>query len=286
MQQLISNKCGLDYFPCRYGASKVFFRGPRRRLEGAYAAFIGGTETYGKFVEMPFPAMLEVQTGLRSVNLGSVNAGIDLYFNDQCLLDICSGARLTVIQVMGAANLSNRFYSVHPRRNDRFVSASSELQALYPEVDFTEVSFTRHLLSKLAGVCPGRFKLVVDEVQTAWTRRMRVLMTRIAGPKILLWLSATGPQAAPAMTTDMPEPILVSHSMLADLEEHVGPTMQMIEVVATADERARGLDEMFYSDLDLPAAKELLGPVVHRRVCKRLGPVFADAADPALSRAS
>ena len=144
----------LDYFPCRYGASKQLFRGPRRRLEGDFVAFLGGTETYGKFMETPYPAMIEHETGVRSVNLGCVNAGIDAYFSDKSLLDICSKARATVIQVMGAQNMSNRFYAVHPRRNDRFLKASGLLEKIYPEVDFTDFSFTRHLLATQKDISP------------------------------------------------------------------------------------------------------------------------------------
>ena len=55
----------LDYMPCRYGASKLLFRGPRRVLEAPYVACLGGTETYGKFIEAPFPALIEAQTGVR-----------------------------------------------------------------------------------------------------------------------------------------------------------------------------------------------------------------------------
>ena len=36
----------LDYLPCRYGTSKLLFRGPRRPLKEPYIAFLSGTETY------------------------------------------------------------------------------------------------------------------------------------------------------------------------------------------------------------------------------------------------
>ena len=49
----------LDYFPCRYGHSKLLFRGPRRKLDGAYCAVLGGSETYGKYVREPYPALIE-----------------------------------------------------------------------------------------------------------------------------------------------------------------------------------------------------------------------------------
>ena len=60
----------LDYFPCRYGTSRLLFRGPRRMLDRPYVALLGGTETYGKYVPQPYPALIEAETGLRMVNLG------------------------------------------------------------------------------------------------------------------------------------------------------------------------------------------------------------------------
>ena len=118
---------GLDYLPCRYGHSKLLFRGPRRRLEGAYCIALGGTETYGKYIHTPFPALLEKAIRIPVVNLGLPNAGIDVFLNEAVVLDACNGARATIIQLPGAQNMSNRFYSVHPRRNDRFLQASAQM---------------------------------------------------------------------------------------------------------------------------------------------------------------
>jgi uncharacterized protein DUF6473 len=55
----------LDYLPCRYGNSKLLFRGPKRSLDEPYIAFIGGTETYGKFLAKPFPVLVEEEFGKR-----------------------------------------------------------------------------------------------------------------------------------------------------------------------------------------------------------------------------
>ena len=60
----------LDYFPCRYGRSRVLFRGPKRPLDGPYVAFLGGTETYGRFIETPFPALVEPALGQACINFG------------------------------------------------------------------------------------------------------------------------------------------------------------------------------------------------------------------------
>ena len=67
----------LNYHPCRYGRSRLLFRGPQRRLDGPYVSFLGGTTTYGKYIPTPFPALVEQATGLPAVNLGWINAGLD-----------------------------------------------------------------------------------------------------------------------------------------------------------------------------------------------------------------
>ena len=54
---------GLDYLPCRYGNSKMLFRGPLRALDKPFNAFFGGTTTYGKFIQTPFPDLVETQVG-------------------------------------------------------------------------------------------------------------------------------------------------------------------------------------------------------------------------------
>ncbi|KMW60568.1 hypothetical protein AIOL_000730 [Candidatus Rhodobacter oscarellae] len=257
----------LDYFPCRYGRSKLLFRGPRRRLSGDYVAFLGGIETYGKFVELPFPTLAEHETGVKAVNLGCANVGVDAYLTDKSLLEICANARVTVIQVMGAQNMSNRYYAVHPRRNDRFLRASSLLHKIYAEVDFTEFSFTRHLLSSLAAVSPEKFGMVETELREAWVARMSDLLDQIGGKVVLLWLADHAPGEGPIDT----EPMFIDRDMIARLADRVAET---VEIVATPEERAAGFDEMVFGALEQPAAEELLGPVVHRRLALALAPIL------------
>src|SRR5210317_223864 len=89
----------LSYSPCRYGSSRMLFRGPRKRLDLPYLAFIGGTETYGKFLEKPFPTLVEKAMRQTCVNFGCMNGGIDAFVNDPTIMDICAEADLTVVQV-------------------------------------------------------------------------------------------------------------------------------------------------------------------------------------------
>ncbi|MGR3463961.1 DUF6473 family protein [Limimaricola sp.] len=174
----------------RYAESRLEVRGPLRRIERGYIACPGGTETFGPGLEQPFPALLERGTGQPCVNLGTMNAGAGALLGDAALLAMCNGAERVVLQVTGAQGLSNRFYSVHPRRNDRFLRASAKLRALYPEIDFTDFCFVRHLLEALHRHDAGRFTVIRDELRVAWGMRMRSLIAQIGVPVTLVVLSA------------------------------------------------------------------------------------------------
>lgn len=257
----------LDYFPCRYGNSKLLFRGPRHDLDRPYCAMLGGTETYGKFIPDPFPAQVERATGLPIVNLACINAGPDVFLNEPAILDVAAGARSVVLQVLGAANLTNRFYAVHPRRNDRFLRASAKLLAMFPEVDFTEFHFTRHMLQGLQQAGPERFELVAEELRLAWTARMTALLQRLPGRVLLLWF-ADQPPPPPGHTADLTRgPILIDTDMLAAVEARA---MGFVEVVTSPAARASGVEGMAFAPLDRPAAAELPGPAAHREVAEAL----------------
>lgn len=250
---------GLNYFPCRYGTSKLLFRGPRRRLDGRYVAVVGGTEAYGKYVERPFPDLLEDHVGLPVVNFGAVNAGIDVFSADETVLSACSGARVVVLQAMGAHNLRNRFYSVHQRRNDRFLRASPLLRVLYPEVDFTEFAFTRHLIQTLHGTDPARFAAVREELQAAWLGRMETFLDSVRAPVVLLWMAERRP-ADPSDLQKPSDPLFVGDALI----EAVRPRLAgIVEAVPSAAARATGPTGLVCTDLEAPAAAEVPNPAVH-----------------------
>ncbi len=257
----------LDYVPCRYGKSKLLFRGPKRKLTAPYVAMIGGTETYGKFVETPFPALTESVLDMPVVNLGCVNAGIDVFSQDRTVVDICSKAEVTVVQVTGAQNMSNRFYAVHPRRNDRFLRASNLLKTIYREVDFTEFNFTRHLLTALRATSAEKFAMVEQELREAWVARMKTLVARIDSRVVLLWLSSHAPDRAETDTADGADPLFVDSDML----DAVAPFVEeIVEVVVTPEEIVDGFAGLAFNEFEEPVARGMLGTVAHARAAAAL----------------
>jgi hypothetical protein len=248
----------LDYYPCHYGASKLLFRGPRKSLSKPYICVIGGTETYGKFVPAPYSEVLEEATGQSVVNMGCMNAGPDVFLNDSAVLGIASKAELTIIQVLAVQNLSNPFYTVHPRRNDRFLRASARLQNLYQDVDFTEFHFTRHMLQTLQSASRERFCEVAKGLQETWIDRMAQLLRAIRGPKLLLWMA----DHAPLKEQDNAG-LTVTATMVQALRSHA---TNYLEVVASPKAIEQGLENMAFSALERPAAEGVPGQAAHREV--------------------
>ncbi len=262
---------GLDYFPCRYGKSKLLFRGPRRRLDGDYLAAIGGSETYGKFVPDPYPALLEQALGQPVANFGYMNAGIDVFVNEPTVIDICSKAMVTVVQLMGAQNTSNRFYAVHPRRNDRFLRASPLMKTIFREVDFTEFNFTRHMLTTLRLHAPDKFPILVEELRAAWLARMKLLLQRIEGKVLLLWLEP--PAHLPVRDDLGPDPFLVD----ADLVSRIRPLAAgLVHVQSAALPASVDASGMVFSELEEPQTHEMPGPACHVEVARALEPALRE----------
>ncbi len=266
----------LSYSPCKYGASRMLFRGPRRRLDRPYMAFVGGTETYGKFIEKPFPTLVEKAMRQTCVNFGCVNGGIDVFVNDPTIMEICNAADITVVQVMGANNLSNRFYSVHPRRNDRFLRASTVLEAIYHDVDFSEFSFTRHMLSTLHSRSLDRFNTVVEELRAAWMARMTNMLTQIGPRAILLWFSEEEMSNADWSEREgqlQADPLFITAEMINELRHLV---LDVVEVNPSAKSLTLGTEGMFYPQSQEAAASEMLGAACHVDASAALIPVIRE----------
>jgi len=261
---------GLNYFPCHYGNSRLRFRGPEADVIGPYFAAVGGSATYGKFVAQPWPGLLEKLTGLRTINLGCMHAGATAFADDPSLLSICSGARATVLHITGAHCLDNVYYGVHPRRNDRFVDATTKLRLLYPEVDFTEFHFVRHMLSALHATSRDRFGEVVAALKREWVERMRDLIRSIESPVILFWMADRGPDTPNAPMAELlrrDDPLFVDRDMIEAVR---GEASAFILAVATDDARSEGLAGKVFGDVERPAATRLPGPLWHAEAATAL----------------
>lgn len=258
------------YDLCRYEGTKLSFRGPPKSFDVPYIAALGGSETFGPFVQAPYPTLLEEWLDQPVVNLGVRQAGVSLFASEESLLDCASQADVAVLQVMGAGNMSNRLYSVHSRRNDRFLAVSPALKELFPEVDFTEFSFIRHLLQSLADRSSDGFAVLIEELRFAWVQRMRRVLSFIEAPVVLLWMSDRAVNT-PTDTPQGPEPLFVTKSMLDALAGQVATT---VEVVASSE--GDRLEGKRYAPSQKNAAFSAPTPLHHAQVAEALCDVIRD----------
>ena len=206
----------LDYTLCQYGVSRNIFRGPRKSFCKPYIACLGGSETFGQSVPAPFPILTERLIGQTVVNLGVTHAGPDLYLKDDAVIDIARKAELCVLQVMGVNNMSNPYYKAHPRRNDRFIKALPSLGELFPEVDFNEFHYTKHLLHHLNLMDCDRFQLFSTALRKTWCDKMKRLLIVINRPTVLLWM-----QNKSACFSFDSDPLFVTQSDISVLSSQV-----------------------------------------------------------------
>jgi hypothetical protein len=160
--------------------------------------------------------------------------------------------------------MSNRYYSVHPRRNDRFIAPSKLLCSIYPEVDFAEFHFTRHLLEALKQVSPTRFAMVVRELQQAWIARMTLLLGRMTGPCVLLHLGPEKP------TRDMGAqaragPLLVTKAMVSQVSRLAAGVVYVTPSHAAMSEGTAG---MVFPAIEKERALQLSGVRAHQEIAK------------------
>lgn len=263
----------LDYQSVSYPGSMAEFRGPPADLMQKQVLCLGGTETFGRFVEHPFPALMAARLGRPVANLGVMNAGLELFLNDSAIQRAIQHADHVVLQITGAHLMTNRFYRVHPRRNDRFLRASSALSTVYRGTDFTEFHFVRHMLSVLAVESAERFAIVMRELQEAWVARMKTLITQIDGPVHLLWMSTNPPLDALQSLEEGSDPLFITDAMVKDVVQVANSL-----TVCTSNEAEIALptEGKVFAPRESAAAKLLPGPAQHDRAADMLAELIGN----------
>ena len=261
----VTGHIGLNYNLCTFEGSRLRFRGPKPDLSNGYVAFLGASETFGKFVQHPYPTLLNKQLPVQAVNLGLINGGADAYLADPAVLTIARNADLRVLLVFGALNQSNHYFKVHPRRNDRFIGACETLIRLFPEVDFTEFHYTKAMLAALHQRSFVRCEMVCKELQNVWLRRMNALLDAISDDTILLWFAASKPSHN--AYRDMFDPLLVDAKMIEKIRMR---TRCYVEIVPGPRAREGDRSELLDVMVDPAAVDQIMGPNAHGQLAQAL----------------
>ncbi len=229
----------------------------------------GGDETYGRFVERPYAAILEERLDRRCLNLGSLFCGVEALCRDEGLFKLLNGAELCILQAPDVLRQSNHYYQVHPRRNDRVLTPTSDLIDLYPEVDFTDVHFVCHLMRLLKRHQDARFEVVVEELRRNWVRQISDLLQRLDTPVILLALKVLENKDGGDLVER--SGVAISQQMV----EAVRPfSAECVELPTYVSGQSDALEDMLFGTLQQPMAEHMIGPAAHRSIADALlGPI-------------
>ena len=187
----------IDYQQYRFGSGKAVFRGPPEPIAKPYVVFLGAAQTFGRFVELPFPKLLQQRLGMRCVNLGAAGGGPDLFLQDEEILALCAGAEACVLQIMSGRSVSNRFYEVDGRRNAVVKSVSPELREVVAAMERNgRKLFAHDILAKIEQLKDENLtRAVFDEVRSAWVAAYVRLLANIDTHRILFWFSERSPDS-------------------------------------------------------------------------------------------
>ena len=265
----------LDYKLYRFGQLQQVFRGPAPRLGRHYLAFLGGSGTFGRYADRPYAAIVGQEAGHRFANFGAEGAGPGFFLSDPEVMSAASNALLSVVQVMPACAVSNRMFSVRPRRNARLHAASDLLTGLYPEVDFERFSYVRGMLRHLAGIDDNRFSLVVNEMRNAWIARTHTLLASIQTWTLLFWFSQRQPEEQREDTTDgWHDPNFVDRAMIDSVTDIADGYVECVTSAGLPqDLRVDGEAVLFRpTGTPIDQNRELPSPDMHAAAAAALAP--------------
>jgi hypothetical protein len=142
---------------------------------------------------------------------------------------------------------------------------------IWPDVDFSEIHFTRHLLATLRASSPEQFETLRRELSEAWVARMRGLARALGGRVVLLWMSDRRPEHLADIEGEG-GPLFVDRSMLEALRSDV---LDIVEVISPRPYGPAETQGMVFPEMERPVAERLPGPAMHALTADALAPRLA-----------
>ncbi|MFT5502245.1 MAG: hypothetical protein ACI88G_002389, partial [Woeseiaceae bacterium] len=166
----------------------LVLRGPRPRaplVPGSYFVCLGAAQTFGRFCQKPFPALLSERLDIPCLNLGRGGAGPSFFSEENDgLMQYLADARFVIVQVMAGRSESNSLFR------------SKGLGSLTRVSDGTEIGCDDAFAEILAGYDFDTVKRIVEETRHNWIESYQRLLGNIPVPKVLLWFSTRTPEYA------------------------------------------------------------------------------------------
>ena len=247
----------VDYRPFTLDGCPAPFRGPGfdplAVPEGSFFTCVGAAQTYGCFVERPFPDLLADRLGLSALNLAVGGAGPGFYLQYPALIAAMNRGRFVILQAMAARHEANSRFAADGyveflrdrRRGDSIDTVSAWRRVLEEE--------------------PGNAPHLVAESQANWLDSMRQLLEAITVPVVFLWFSQQQqpqPPAWPELLAD------VGQRPAVELVHRMYGAFPQLVTAAMADEAAA----MCTAAVSCVSERGMGAPLINRWTGKPIDP--------------
>lgn len=248
-----------DYRYTKVPGAEVVARGPLPAglAEGRFISYLGGAQTLGRFVQRPYPSLIEAETGWSALNLGFGGGKPEFYLNAQGALDVVNAGACAVVQVMSARGSPNSIIRA-VRNENNFVRYHGRNGGEATDELFVDHAYRRLLREE----SPETITKCLQETREAWVRDMSQLLNAIRVPKLLLWFSVRTPHYV---------------ADTRELAAFLGPYPQFVDEAML--ERLRPLADRY---VECVSSRGMPSQLVDRATGEPV-PVFADRQAPALN---
>lgn len=189
----------IDYRIYHLGNEKNPFRGPEIKLtNSSYIAFLGAAQTFGRFVEKPFPRIVADNLNIPCINLGIAGGGPEFFIRQKDIIEIVNQSKLTVVQVMSGRSVTSPWIQIDPIVNANLrpnPSLFSDLPPAYDNGAFRPAFETFNYIFEQLDT--KQMKEMVKEHRQCWVDRMTQLAKLLSPPTVLFYFSRRKPEYKP-----------------------------------------------------------------------------------------
>ena len=175
----------VDYHEFTLAGCPARFRGPSMDPQaaaiGSFFTCLGAAQTYGCFIERPFPEILAERTGLSALNLAVGGAGPGFYLQYPALIEAMNRGSFVVLQCMAARHESNSRFEA-----DGYVEFVKDCK--HGDSVDSGVAWRRIIDEEI-----DKAPTYIAETRANWLETMQKLIDAITVPVVFFWFSRREP---------------------------------------------------------------------------------------------
>lgn len=170
-----------------YNFQGLELRGPKLNNQ-KYVAYIGASQTFGRFCSEPYSHLLEKKLNIGTLNFGVGGKGPTYFLENQIILEAVNQAEIVIIQVLSGRSTGNSVF-------ESLDGGMHGFRLIDGKTMRADEVFSQLISGKdKRGLSKEFMENLVKETRRNYVDNFIELLKAINAPKIFLWLSTRSPQ--------------------------------------------------------------------------------------------